>query len=224
MSFTPVTEEQKRRAAELAFQDRLEAAIIKDTHIISIQFTSNDPAKAARITDTIAAEYMNSQLDARYETARRATEWLGGKIKELQDRVAVSERAVEDYRNAAKLLEGKEGRLITQQVTDVNTQLMQATAQRAEAEVHLQQARQALQSNNLGTVAEALASPVIQQLLIQETEIERRVAELSKSLGPRHPEMIAAKAQIQDLRNQINLEVNKNPEEAGKRCGGCSGA
>jgi capsular exopolysaccharide synthesis family protein len=209
LSSEPMTEEQKRRAAELVFQDQLESAIIKDTHIISIQFTSNDPAKSARITDAIAGEYMNSQLDARYETARRATEWLGGKIKELQDRVAVSERAVEDYRNAAKLLEGREGRLITQQVTDVNTQLMQATAQRAEAEVHLQQARQALQSDNLGTVAEALASPVIQQLLIQETEIERRVAELSESLGPRHPEMIAAKAQIQDLRNRINVEVNK---------------
>jgi capsular exopolysaccharide synthesis family protein len=193
----------------MVFQDHLDSTIIKDTHIISIQFTSTDPVKAARITDTIAAEYMNSQLDARYETARRATEWLAGKIKELQNRVAVSERAVEDYRNAAKLLEGKEGRLITQQVTDVNTQLVQATAQRAEAEVHLQQARQALQSDNLGTVAEALASPVIQQLLIQETEIERKVAELSESLGPRHPEMIAAKAQIQDLRNRINIEINK---------------
>lgn len=209
LSSEPPTEQEKRRAAELVFQDRLEAAIIKDTHIISIQFTSNDPEKAARITDRIAGEYMNSQLEARYETARRATEWLGGKIKELQNRVAGSERAVEDYRNAAKLLEGREGRLITQQVTDVNTQLMQATAQRAEAEVRLQQARQALQSGNLGTVAEALASPVIQQLLIQETEIERRVAELSESLGPRHPEMIAAKAQIQDLRSRINIEVNK---------------
>jgi succinoglycan biosynthesis transport protein ExoP len=159
LSSEPPTEQEKRRAAELVFQDRLEAAIIKDTHIISIQFTSNDPEKAARITDRIAGEYMNSQLEARYETARRATEWLGGKIKELQNRVAGSERAVEDYRNAAKLLEGREGRLITQQVTDVNTQLMQATAQRAEAEVRLQQARQALQSGNLGTVAEALASP-----------------------------------------------------------------
>jgi succinoglycan biosynthesis transport protein ExoP len=205
----PLTEEQVRRAAELVFQDQLEVAIIKDTHIISIQFTSDDPQKTARITDKIANEYVNAQLDARYETARRATEWLGAKIKELQDRVAVSEQKVEEYRNAANLLEGREGRLITQQVTDVNTQLVQATAQRAEADVHLQQARQALQSGNLGTVAEALASPIVQQLLIQETDIERRVAELSESLGPRHPEMIAAKAQIQDLRNRINVEVNK---------------
>lgn len=114
LSLEPMSEDQKRRAAELAFQDQLDAAILKDTHIISIQFTSNDPAKAARITDTIASQYVNSQLEARYETAKRATEWLGGKIKELQDRVAVSEQAVEDYRKAANLLEGREGRLITQ--------------------------------------------------------------------------------------------------------------
>lgn len=121
LSSQPLTEDQKRRAAEMEFQDRLDLTIIKDTNIISIQFTSTDPVKPARITDTIAGEYMNSQLDARYETARRATEWLAGKIKELQNRVAVSERAVEDYRNAAKLLEGKEGRLITQQVISKST-------------------------------------------------------------------------------------------------------
>ena len=49
---------------------------VQRTYVISIAVTSEDPAKAARLANAVADAYVVDQLDARYDAAKRAADWL----------------------------------------------------------------------------------------------------------------------------------------------------
>jgi exopolysaccharide transport family protein len=194
-----------------AFLDNLDVAMRGQSRVISVSFSSEDAQKAAQLANAVASAYLLAQLDAKFEATRRANQWLAGKLQDMRDRVAQSEGAVEEFRRRAGLLQsGKEGTLISQQVTDLNSQLIVARADRTGAEARLQQVRQVIQSaGGAEAVADVLGSPVIVDLLRQETEIKRKIAEFADELGDRHPRMVSARTELTDLQAKMRSEVNK---------------
>lgn len=193
------------------FLDNLSVELVTKTRVLGITFTSENPERAAEIANKIADTYILDQLDAKYDATKRATQWLTDKIAELRRSVTASEQAVEKFRSQAGLLQGSTGStLVTQQISDLNTQLITVRAERAEAEARLAQVKQQIRmSGGADSAAEVLNSPTIQQLQEQETMVKRKVAELSQEFGNRHPRMISAKAELADVQGKIKTEVAK---------------
>lgn len=193
-----------------AFLEAYDVAQKGQSRVIRVSFTSTSPEKAARLANALADSYLLSQLDAKFEATHRANRWLANKLQDMRQVVDDSEAAVEAYRSRAGLLKSKEGTLISQQVADLNSQLMVARAERAAAEARLQQVRRLVSSPD-GPVAAAdvLGSPIILELLRQETEVKRSVALLSDQLGDRHPRMISARNELANVESKIRVEVNK---------------
>jgi capsular exopolysaccharide synthesis family protein len=97
----------------------------------------------------------------------------------------------------------------TQQLSELNSQLVVARANRAEAEARLRRIRELVGSGAIDSAPDVLASPLIQQLREQEVELQRGLAEASGRLGNRHPTIINSKNELRDLRAKINAEVGK---------------
>lgn len=211
----PLPTEEERRAREYekvvdTFLERLGVSVKGQSRAIVIYFTSESPDKAARIANALADAYIVAQLDAKLEATRRANQWLSVKLQDLRKQVAQSEGAVEEYRRRAGLLQSKEGTLISQQVTNLNAQLIVARTERAAADARLDQVRQMIRAaGNAQAAADVLGSPTIQELSRQETEIKRKIADLSQELGDRHPRLISARAELKDVASKIGAEVNK---------------
>jgi capsular exopolysaccharide synthesis family protein len=124
--------------------------------------------------------------------------------------VEAAEVQVESLRKQFGLEASDQGTLSSQEMVEINTQLVMARTARAEAEVRLRRVETLLRSPDGATSAsEVLDSPLIQRLREQEAEIQRRVAELSSELGERHPQMIKLRAEAQDLQVSIRAEVRK---------------
>ncbi|MBK8210278.1 MAG: polysaccharide biosynthesis tyrosine autokinase [Rhodospirillales bacterium] len=193
-----------------AFLERLAVSVKGQSRVIVVYFTSEDPAKAARIADTIADAYIVEQLEAKFQATQRANKWLAGKLQDLRKQVAQSDGAVEEYRRRAGLLQSKDGTLISQQVADLNTQLIVARSERAAAEARLDQVRQMIRAaGSAQAAADVLGSPTVQELSKQEAEVKRKIAELSQEMGGRHPRLISARAELQDLQGKMASEVGK---------------
>ena len=170
------------------FLDRLAVSVKGQSRVIVIYFTSEDPVKAARISDMVADAYIVEQLEAKFAATKRANQWLAGKLQDLRKQVADSEGAVEEYRQRAGLLQSKEGTLISQQVSDLNTQLLVVRSERAAADARLDQVRQMIRAaGNAQAAADVLGSPTVQELSKQEAEVKRKIAEMSEEMGDRHP-------------------------------------
>ncbi len=64
-------------------------------------------------------------------------------------------------------------------------------------------------SRGVETTAEVLSSALIQQLRGQEIELMARVSELSVEYGPKHPRMLQVNAELGEIRQRIEAEVDK---------------
>jgi len=193
-----------------SFLKRLDVEAVRDSRVLSVVFTSTDPEKAAMISNTLADQYLLSQLESKFEATRMANSWLNERVGELREQVAGSEIAVETFRRNAGLLQTQGVTLTAQQIAELNGQLVMARAAEAEAQARLQQLSNLINSpNGVSSASEVLNSPLIQHLKEQQSQVERRVAELSVEYGPLHPTMIQLQAEAQDLTSKIDSEVNK---------------
>jgi len=189
--------------------EALSVTPVKDSTLMLVDFTSQDPVKAANFVNTLTGKYVDSNLEYRYETARRTIDWANEKIAELRKKVEESEGAIERYRMSAGLLETKEGSIAAQQLSDTNIAVASAAAERSAKEGRLREIRGILNRGGAEALAEVLASPVIQQLTLQEAAINREIAQLGQDLGPRHPTMSIKRAELKDIQGKITIEVNK---------------
>ena len=178
--------------------------------VISVDVTSENPVKAARIANAIAEEYLVTQVEAKYQAAERATEWLGERIDELRGQVLEAEAKIVEYRSQNDIVETESNNPVTMQLTQLNTQLALSQAQRAEAEARLSQVRSLLNSEGGGeTAAKVLSSPLMAQLRTQETEVIRRISEISGEFGERHPQMVSLRSDLQSVRDKMQDEVQR---------------
>lgn len=204
---------QEERTRRLIVEDvarRLRVELLRSSFIISISFESTDRRKAALIANTIADQYIVDQLEAKFEATQRATVWLNERVTDLKDRVEDAERGVEEFKASLAIVDGQGLELTNQQLAQLNTNLIDARAERAEAEARFNQvARLVDRGGDVTSAAEVLSSPLIQRLREQQAEVERQLAELSTRYGERHPQMIDGRAKVADIRRAIEVEVRK---------------
>lgn len=191
-----------------AFLKKLEVSRGGRSYVVSIDYTSTDPEKAARIANAVAQSYVHTQLADKLAATTRATRWLTERVEQLRERLLESERAVEEYRTVNQLVDSRGTTLNAQQLATVNATLIAARAERADKEARLEQVRQALESGgSYDAIAEVIASPFITMLREQETALLRQKAQLSREYGERHPLMLQVEAELQDLTAKFDREA-----------------
>ena len=208
---TPEEVEQRTRTAVIArTQGAVSARIRGRSRVIELTARSTDPKLAAAVANRLSELYLLEQLEAKFDATRRATDWLNARVEELRLQVEASERAVEEYRQEHGLIQGEGTTVTEQQISEISTQLILARTKTAEAEARLRQIRSLTSSDGgVESAADVLASPLIQRLREQETDVARRAAEMSTELGPRHPRMINIKAEAEEVRTKLEAEVGK---------------
>ncbi len=213
-----LSEEQlDRRVLDLAINillGKVSAERIEYTNVIVITARSPSPAMAARIANEIPEAYIEDQLQAKFDATSKATDWLMERMGELETKVAESERAVEIFREEHGFTQGATTVLLGEQISELNSQLIVARAERIELEARLDQIERLMAANgeNAQVSVDLLSSPLLQQLRRQQGEALARAAELSVELGPKHPRMIQARAEIDDLSARISAEMREIAE------------
>src|SRR5262249_8024116 len=94
-------------------------------------------------------------------------------------------------------------------ITEMLKEVTAASSQRAAAEGRLADLEAARASHQLDSAGSVLGSPLIQPLDGQAAQLAAKIAEMSTAYGAQHPKMVQARAQLKDLRAQINTEIAK---------------
>ena len=197
-----------------ALLDGVQAKQIPRSRAVVINFTAESPRTAARVLNTLAELYLVARLEDKYDNAQRASAWLAGRIQVLREKVEASEREIEQYRKRYGLFEGRGTSLITEQVSDLNLKLTDATIERRAAESRLAQVRGLKTAESVDTAVQVLDSRLIEKFREQELELERKEAELGQNLGARHPAMIQLQAERQRFREKLQVEIAKIVQRA----------
>lgn len=198
---------EQRVLASLA--ERLSVYSINDSRVVSVEVTSQSPVLAADIANAIASEYLLIQREDSRTDTQGASRFLEGEISGLRTLVAEAERKVEDFRASADLIAVDDDSTLTkQQLSETLTLLSDVSAQRAEAEAKADQIRRLINSGAaLDSSSDVQGSPLIQRLREQQVNLRARIVDLQTALLPSHPQVQAARSQLDDLESEIAREA-----------------
>ncbi len=205
--------EADRRARLVSqFLGSLTVSAAGRSRVIDISFESEDRLLAALAANTVAELYIVDELEARFEAIQGATTWLNNRVAQLRDQVAVSERAVEQWRSANGIVETSAdggGTVLRQQITAINGQLAAARSELAAAQANVSVIQRARNSAaGVASLPDVIASAAVQQLNGQAAEIRQRIAQSSVEFGPRHPIMVSLQAELSDVDRQMVNEIS----------------
>lgn len=205
----PPTPEETRQRVVDNLLGHLDVAVLGRSHVLSIKAEALQPTTAATIANTVATLYLDRQRQDKIDAASQAEKYLQTRIAELRDQVQKSETAIEEYRRKYGLYVGASTGVTSQQMTEINSQLIVAQTARAQADAKLREAEALKGASGGESMPDVLNSPLIQSLKQQLAEAERKLAEASASYGNRHPQVVSARAEAASLRSKVGAEVAK---------------
>jgi succinoglycan biosynthesis transport protein ExoP len=206
----PPSKEQLEQTAVVELKKNLKVERVGQTYVLNLSFRSLAADKAAQVANAISDEYVVGSLEAKYQSTKRASEWLQNRSAELQAQAIASDRAVQTFKAENGIVGTSRGLVNEQQLADVNTQLIQARAATAEAKARLDRIKQVnTQDLAQATVTDALSNPVITRLRAQYLDLQAQYADWSSKYGKDHQATQNIASKMQDLRNSIKDEVSR---------------
>ena len=203
------TRDQRIRKAADVLLKNLGVDPVRLSRLVYINFSSPDPAFSARIANSWGDHFIRMALQRRLDATAYARRFLEQRLDQLRTRLDESERVLVAYSEREGLVNLPanpaagvgERPMIVDDLTALNRELMQATADRVTA-----QSRLAVPGDR---AAEGLANQAIAGLRQRRAEAAAEYARLSVQFEPNYPPLQALHEQIEQLDRSIAQEVRR---------------
>src|SRR3954471_5181447 len=199
----PPDEEAEISAAETV-RNQLQVYVVRNSRVLGIGMTSEDPKLAADIANQAAELYIQDQLEAKFNAVRRANDWLDGRVAQLRRELQTTEARMAQLRAQSGLTRGVTAGLGTAQVSRINTDLLEARNQLATAEARLNAAR-----SGGGEGLTALGAANLTAGRAARDEARRELERLQANLGSNHPDVRAARGRLADAERAVGGETTR---------------
>ena len=208
----PLTDTQKTQLAAGVLAGKIGFANEVRSSVLHVQVTTHNPTLSANIANEIARQFLSFKRQEKFSAMQRAGDWFQAQLAGLADQVHAAESAVEQYRAEHGLIDSADDgaghtSVLRQQLDQVAWQLTQASRDLSQKEANLAQARIAVANNDLGSLPDVLVSPMITELMAQETAISAQAARLAASEGNSNPELIAIRAQLHRVAGRLAVQM-----------------
>ena len=192
-------DEMARLASRL--QSGVDAQPVRNTRLIEVSYTGPDPQLAASIVNTLSEEFIEENLEGKYNATTRASEFLRQQLDELQIEAEKSEQELLDHAKRNNIVNLSERETIARKrLADLSDEFTVA-----ETELITQQARfEAADQASLEGFPEVLKSDAIRRLERQISEARSQLASVSSRYGPEWPAVKETRLEIEDLEAQLS--------------------
>jgi len=179
--------------------------------VMTLTVKHRDMAKAAEIANAIASIYLKRLHEARSDASTRASGAFELQAKDLAEKLRRAEEELETFKGRNNLIStGQQGLVIDQQVEGVNKQLISARADLELKRANYNQVKTlTIGSIESGGIPEALASTSLSGMRGQYAQLAARADQLATTLGTNHPQMKAARSQVEGLRDVMEQELTR---------------
>ena len=185
------------------------------TYIISVNARSTNGAKAAQIANAVVSVFLAQTEKHRAEQADAASGALHKRLAGLEADLHASEGAVEQYKTAHNIVQTNSGLLVESRLNAANTAVAAADQAVADAEVRLAQLNAMVGNPKLFLSSpEAVNSLDMQRLGADLDAAEVEVSSLAATLGPRHPQLVAAQSRLRTIEGAITTQIQRMLELA----------
>ncbi|OWO95284.1 chromosome partitioning protein ParA [Rhizobium esperanzae] len=206
--------EMKRRWAAETVAGNIDVERVGKSYVLDLSYTSQSPDLAREIAAAIADVYLVDKLNSKYEATRRAGEWLQERIEELRQQALDTDLAVQKFRSEHGLVEAGSGTLLSeQQLSELNSQLIKAQAETAQAEAKYTRIKSIIEAKQTDAiVTDVLDSSISNDLRKKYLEASKLEAEIEARLGPDHVQAVRLRAEMAEYERLMFDELNRIAE------------
>ena len=173
-----------------------------ETRLVTVSVTHTNPKEAALWVNALADVYIESSLEGRVETARKAYEWL-------QERLTATQASMREAQD--KLFKSYEGQdlfvpegsvsAVSTSIAKLNEDYISARTRRIAIEAAVQQVRDMRAAGqSLDTIPQVAADSVILGLNTQIAGLNVDLSRLLEKFKTAHPEVQKVEAQLAEIR------------------------
>src|SRR4029077_14267948 len=172
------------------FRDRLDIRPIRRSRAVELRFDSQDPELAARAVNAVAENYIQKNLEARWDATQKASEWLSQQLQDLKAKLERSEDDLQKYaaENGLLYLETDKGAaesIINQSVREIQEELTKAQADRFEKESIFR----LVQAGDYGSLPGVFENKLLQDLTVRLADLQREHAQLAATFTEDYPKV-----------------------------------
>lgn len=175
----------------------------ENTQVVEVVCDSPDPNFSADYANALADEFIQFNLENRWTSYQRSSDWLSRQLSELKGKLEASEQELQKYSaNAGLLFTGDKDSVQSGKLRQIQEELTKAQADRVAKQAVLE----------VANVSAADAVPMVidnERLSSYQTDLtklRRELAELSSLYTPDHYRVIRVKAQISEMEAAFRRE------------------
>lgn len=183
----------------------------KSSTVLSVSYKARDADSAAQVANSFAQAYLSTYLHMTTDPARAYARWFEDRTREVRNKLETAQNALTNFQRAKGIVSTESMDAEGERLTALSTQLAAAEAANADAASRA--------GPGSGGSPDVQASGVVQSLRTQIAQKSAEVSDLRTSLGPNHPEMIAANAELAALRAKLASEVGSTAYSLGVASG-----
>lgn len=184
------------------------------SRLVDIKVTSPNPDFSAQVANAWAQNFIQTNLDRKVQATSYGREQLQRQLGEYKQRLDESQRQLVDYASREQIInlpaqatgdgsQTQERSIVADDLAALNTALVEATADRIQAQARAQSGGRA------GASTEALTNPAINEMRQRRALLESEYQQLLQRFEPGYPAAQALRAQIDQLDRSIRTEEGR---------------
>jgi capsular exopolysaccharide synthesis family protein len=174
---------------------------------VEISFDSQDPNLAASAVNALADNYIQKNLESRWDATQKASGWLSQQLSDLKGKLEKSEDDLQTYASENGLLflqtdKGNTESIVTQSLREVQEELTRAQAARYEKE----SLYRLIRASDYGSLPGVFENKLVQDLSVRLAELQRERAELDTTFTDDYPRVKQTQSQIAEIQTALDRE------------------
>jgi polysaccharide biosynthesis transport protein len=173
--------------------------------IVEVSCDSTSPQVAADFINTLTSEYIEQNLEARWQSTEHTGEWLTRQLQDLKVKLEKSEEELQSYaRSTSLVFTDEKNNADDTALADLQKQLSEAQADRVAKQSKYEMASK----SPVETLPAVLGEPSVKDGRIDELEAE--LAKLQVQFTPNNIAVKRVQAQINALKTEAEADQHKN--------------
>jgi capsular exopolysaccharide synthesis family protein len=173
------------------------------TRIIEAFYDSTDPRFAADFVNTLAQEFIQSNIESRWQMSQNTGEWLSRQLQQIRVKLETSEDNLQSYARRTELIFTSEKSNIHE---DKLRQLQEELSKAQSERISKQSEWEIAKSSSVDALPETLVGTSLRTLREKVTELRRERARLITTFTEKHSTVRQTEAQIALLEAAVERE------------------
>lgn len=186
-------------------RSNLDARPSRGSNVIMLQYQASDPAFAAAIVNAFVNAYLEISMNLRTDPAKQYGDFFDANVKKLRERLQASQARLSEFQQ-------KNGLVVNDERMDVENARLNELAQsyvNMQTAVADSESRRNVVNQQGRNTQDVMGSPLVASLKSDVVRQEAALGQMSTKLGDNHPQVIEARASLDQLRSKLEAEISR---------------